>query len=68
MTNYRNIITVDGHQVAILGVEKELNPFQLAKIKRKFAEERNIPLGLQGYGVGLVFKRPKMRLDIWHPE
>ena len=67
MTTYRNIITVDGHQVAILETDKELNPFELAKVKRKFAEERNVPLGLQGYGIGLVFRKPRMRLDVWQP-
>lgn len=67
MTAHRNIITVDGFQVEILGRTGIINKYELIALKRQFAEDNNIPKGLNGRGIGCVFQKPKQGLDVWYP-
>ena len=68
MTSHRNIITVDGHQVAILGKTGVINKNELIQLKRRWAKNNHVPVGLNGRGIGCVFKEPKEGLTIWNPE
>ena len=63
MTAHRNIITVDGHQVAILGKVGVINKYKISQYRNQFAKELDIAYS----GVGCVFQKPKDGLMIWQP-
>jgi hypothetical protein len=62
---HRNILTVDGEQVAILGKVGVINKYQLSQYKDQFAKELDIAYK----GVGCVFQKPNYgELKIWQPK
>lgn len=61
---HRNILTVDGHPVAILDKTGVIQKYELNQYKALFAKK----MGISYKGVGCVFKEPNYKeLKIWRP-
>ena len=64
-SHHRNILTVDGEHVAIIGKVGIINKYQLSQYKDQFAKE----LDISYKGVGCVFQKPNYKeLKIWLPK
>ena len=64
MTHRRNILTVDGFQVAIIDRRGIVWNHQKQKLKHEFSKEMNI-----GYnGIGCIYQIPERGLKTWQPE
>lgn len=64
MTHRRNILTVDGHQVAVVDRVVVVLKHQIQQWKHKFSKEMNIGYG----GIGCIYQKPIEGLIIWSPE
>lgn len=61
---HRNIITIDGFQVATIAKYGVIPKHYINQYKRQFCNEMNI-----GYaGVGCVFQQPVRELKLWIPN
>jgi hypothetical protein len=62
---YRNILTVDGNHVAILGKTGEIPKHHINQYKQQYAKDMDI----SSKGVGCVFQKPNYgELKIWLPK
>lgn len=64
MTHRRNILTVDGEQVAIVDRRGVVWNYQKQELKHKFSKQFGI-----GYnGLGCVYQEPVKEIKLWRPE